>query len=356
VRAVLGGALFVGLSAVPVAAATTANTTPITTIETLAGANAEATGVSCPPHSPCVAVDYTGSVYLLSGSRGIKVAAVRDPLFGVSCPSVSFCAADSESGMVVLFGSKIGFYPIYDSTTQSDIHWQSVSCSSSTFCMAGGGVVIGPDKGAGVISRWNGLVWSAIQVADPKVGAPNNQISTMTCPKPTFCVAADQYEHTLQWNGTKWFFPARLNAPYTNNSFSVSCTSSSYCLAVGAVGNATVTWNGKRWEYQIVEPNFTLPPNSSSYAFFATVSCTAPTYCLAIDQYGDASFWNGDYWSLVEASNPGPNDFAFGVACSSGWFCEAVTASDHYVYIHNRAHPPKLPFLCSEFACAGQRV
>jgi hypothetical protein len=105
--------------------------------------------------------------------------------------------------------------------------------------MAGGGVVIGPDKGAGVISHWKGLVWSAIQVADPKTAAPNNQISTMTCTSPTFCVAADQYEHTLQWNGTKWFFPARLNAPYTHNSFSVSCTSSRYCLVVGAVGNAT---------------------------------------------------------------------------------------------------------------------
>lgn len=323
----------------------------ISSLQMLAGANQEATGVSCPPHGSCVAVDYSGNVYLLSGKRGIKVGALDYRLSGVSCPTVNFCAADSynDSGVVVILPTHTYFYALYDSTLQPDTQWQSMSCASQIFCMAGGGIVTGPDKGAGVVSRWNGLSWSPAQVIDPKVAAPDIQITTMTCPSPKFCVAADQYQHTLQWNGRAWFFPAALNQPRIDDSFTVSCISSKYCMALSSDTASTVIWNGQKWQDQPTSPNFT-------YGAYATVSCATRTYCVALDAVGNASFWNGRYWSDLQVIDPKPHDQVPELSCSSESFCEALTEDDHYVYLYDRNEKPKLPFLCSEFACEGERI
>jgi hypothetical protein len=214
--------------------------------------------------------------------------------------------------------------------------------------MAGGGVVVGPNKGDGVVSRWNGRSWSPEHGVDPVLGmfgTTTNDITTMTCPTTSFCIAADQSRDTLQWNGKTWSYPELLNQL---DSYGVSCVSAKECVALGD-SLLTVTWNGKIWQEQGASPSFQQDASP-------LLSCTSPNHCLGVDAYGNASLWNGSSWSPVQNLDSIPGDFVLGLSCSSSSFCEAVTQADHFIYIYDSAKKPTLPFLCSGPACTGTRT
>jgi hypothetical protein len=317
-------------------------------LRTFAGAKYQATGVSCPAHGACVAVDYTGDVYMLSGSRGALLASTGFDLFAVSCPTTTFCAAVGTDGALVFLPTRTWTYPLYIRSPLDKVHWQSISCPSQSFCMAGGGILGGPNAGAGVVAQWNGLVWSPLKVIDPDVPSQAmNQLSTMSCSGPKFCVAGDGNGRTLQWDGSKWFFPRLLNLPDIADSFTVSCTSSSFCLALGANTSEVVTWNGTQWHYR-TGPSFV--------GGDGIVSCLSPRYCVAVGDGGQASSWSGRAWSQVQNVDPISDNFFNGISCSAAGFCEAVTTEDHFIYFYERGRTPQLPLLCAQFACQGTRV
>jgi len=118
----------------------------------------------------------------------------------------------------------------------------------------------------------------------------------------------------------------------------VSCTSATFCMAVGeqgtSSGGATTLaerWNGSAWSI-VASPN----PAASKFSRLYAVSCPSPSDCTAVGSQFNATTkisktlverWNGKKWSLVsDADFPGgpSGAFLFGVACTSSTFCFAV--------------------------------
>jgi len=279
----------------------------------------------------------------LSGPHVESIGSLGVPTFGISCPTRTFCAAVSDDGAVILnatTGAK-GYPLAYQHAITT--HWQSVSCSSPTFCMAGGGLVGGPQDGAGVVASWNGFGWSVVHVVLPDIPSEfKTQISSMSCTGPTFCIAGDQDERVLQWNGKRWFSPQAFDGGL--DSFSASCPSPSFCLSPGTFSNSTFAWDGRSWQLS--------DPSALSSTFgFVFVSCLSRTNCVGLSNVGTAQRWNGRVWGKVTQLFSDRSDGVQGIACSSAGFCEAVTSGDHFIDIYNPHKPPRLPVLCGSLVC-----
>jgi hypothetical protein len=316
----------------------------VSSVEVLPGATDQATGVSCMPKGPCIAIDYSGQIYALSGSNVESLGALGVSTFGISCPTQSFCAVVGDDEALILRPSGVMTYLLADSA-QSNTHWQSVSCSSPTFCMAGGGVIGGSQDGAGVVASWNGVDWSPAQVVLPDIPSDaKTEVSSMSCTSPTFCIAADQNDRELLWSGKRWSLQ-----PFINNfgtAFSVSCSSRTFCMAQGYSNPDTLTWNGTGWHWR----------GTNAVDDFGIVSCLSPNDCVAVSALGPAQRWSGRGWTHATTVDGIAHDFIQGLSCSSLGFCEAVSEGDHFVYLSNPHKPPKLPVLCPTFGCKGTQI
>ncbi len=119
---------------------------------------------------------------------------------------------------------------------------------------------------------------------------------------------------------------------------SVSCTSSSNCVAVGDgffngnFGTIIESWDGTTWTV-VPSPN---PISGLGYPRLNGVSCTGPRSCVAVGDYGTQSgrnftlieSWNGGVWSITPSPNPGigslPGNYLDSVSCTSAMSCVAV--------------------------------
>jgi hypothetical protein len=301
-------------------------------------------GVSCTPRGLCVVVTYGGTVFLVSGTHDVKVVATGLSLTAVSCPAVTFCAAvGGSSDALVVRPAAVRAYPVTSAGFDSIVHWESVSCPSADFCMAGGGIIQGPHSGAGVASTWNGHRWSVAKVVDPYLASETHTfIDSLSCTGPAFCVAADGNDRTLQWNGTRWSFPRPLNEPDVNDSFTVSCASSTFCLALGQLPSDVLTWDGRAWSRR---PSSHFNPN----AYALEVSCVTSAFCVAVDDEGEAAAWNGTQWGPARTVDA--DEYFNAISCSAAGECEAVGSTDQFVSLHPLRRTPRLPVLCSTFGC-----
>lgn len=133
---------------------------------------------------------------------------------------------------------------------------------------------------------------------------------------------------------------------------SISCITSSDCVAVGGGANGTLaeTWNGTSWSVQS-----TSSPGSYSNVL-NSVSCISSTFCVAVGDYDNSSngsggtvfagdarslveTYNGTAWSVVPSPNPGTttqgvgadymeDNNLYGVTCLTSSWCMAVGTYD----------------------------
>ncbi len=171
-----------------------------------------------------------------------------------------------------------------------------------------------------------------------------NVLNAVSCTSSTFCVAVGQQNVgsgggtlTEQWNGTAWSVVPSVNAPATSGDTlgSVSCVGPSFCLAVGSTGQGPVaeTWNGTAWTLV----SAILPAGSTS-ASLGSVSCVATTICEVLGTAVSGSTgsvfgnqWNGSVLSATTAATPaaaGVTVSALGMSCVSATWCLAVGATD----------------------------
>ncbi len=218
----------------------------------------------------------------------------------------------------------------------------SVSCVTSTFCMAVGGGEFAPT--AYYAQVWNGSTWSP--VALPATGGGSPTLAQVSCVTTSFCVAvgstdlsgSDTASLIEQWSGTAWSVVA---APAIDGALlsGVACTSTTSCLTIGytvsmvSQNQAVVEqWNGTSWSQA---PPSSVPsvPSGSDLEIFG-LSCGTPTSCMAVggDLVGGgtsgtpwASRWNGTTWTdgVVPPASGGSNGLT-GVSCVGSAFCMAV--------------------------------
>jgi hypothetical protein len=219
-----------------------------------------------------------------------------------------------------------------------------VSCTSRSSCTAVGAAFTAYNGNfAGTLAeRWNGQRWS-IQPT-PLSKRPGYGLGTVSCTSASACMAVGAFFDSSgnplgllaeRWNGTSWKTePVPLPAGVHRGLLSgVSCTSASACTAVGAAFNASGNglgtiaerWNGHSWRVQPA------PTSKRPGYFLAAVSCTSATTCTAAGNTASkllAERWNGTAWSVQPTPTPpgtqGNGDFFNGVSCSSFSACTTV--------------------------------
>jgi hypothetical protein len=340
--AILGGVATTSVTAQATSAGPAVRQPFSSVVRILPGNEVEPTAISCMAQSLCVAVDYNGRIYALSGGHSAQLASTGDSLFAVSCATKTFCMAMSNDFSLELLSKGSRALPLGGQPDVGDVHWESVSCPTPQFCLAGGGVVTGPATGSAAVAHWNGSRWSRPVVTDPPRTLPAmNAIASVSCVNPTFCVGADNNGETFQWNGSRWSAVAPLNRAAIDDSFHVSCTSTRFCLALGLGTSDVFAWNGRVWTRR---PAPDLPWGNG------VLSCTTPVFCIGTDDGGNVSAWNGRVWSTPVTVSNFAGSGIVAISCAGGT-CEVVLGAGQFAYLYAGKHPPKLPVLCDEVRC-----
>ncbi len=207
------------------------------------------------------------------------------------------------------------------------INWASDSCVSSTFCMA-----VGPERtllppiAVEPSEVWNGTTWSYVSMPVPSVPADPASVS---CVSSSFCVAvgyAGAVVFADQWNGSKWSATTVEQPPDALASilFSVSCVSPTTCEAVGQDGTAPLAeqWNGSSWTIVATQN-----PDPAASGILLGVSCSSSTACWAVGEDNSqpvAEQFNGSTWTSAPVPAPGGTSELTSVSCAGSTFCEAV--------------------------------
>jgi hypothetical protein len=273
-----------------------------------------------------------------------------NPLHSVSCVSVTFCmgvgssttSTDtetlSEEWNGTSWSSVATTNPVANNSTLN-----AVSCASSSFCMA-----VGFSQGTGLLSsstiseEWNGSSWVTEPTTSPD-SYPSSDFAGVSCTSSSFCMAVGfsstngaAESFTQEWNGSSWVTVPTVAASSLDTFNAVSCTSSSFCIAVGTSSNGTNSenlaeeWNGSSWSLMT-------PADPYPYNYFYGVSCTSSSFCMIVgsEEAGAntprqtfAEDWNDSSWTTMATTNVNGDDALDGVSCPSSNFCMAVGYSD----------------------------
>jgi hypothetical protein len=266
--------------------------------------------VSCASPTSCVALDLDGRSYEFDGSSWTGpesipgLAASQSPGdVSVSCASATMCVADPDGGDQVatwngeswsapttlsnadaldavgcapsgycaaVDGVGTSFASVGGVWHETSGDWGSVSaisCVSSSFCMSV----------SGGISLWTGGEWT-----EPDTFGATSAFTGISCPSVSFCVAVDAAGQALQWNGSSWSAPVRIEPGQPSSTTvgpgldAVSCPSNSFCVAVDDAGRV-FEWSDGSWSRTDADGDRAL----------TALSCPAVSLCVAVDQDGD---------------------------------------------------------------------
>jgi len=171
----------------------------------------------------------------------------------------------------------------------------AVSCPSANFCAA-------VDWFTGLAYIWHGTSWAAPVTVD----APNS-LTSVSCSVAGFCVALDQQGNAFTFSHGTWGPPTLIHAEDGPGAGSVSCASTSFCVAV--YRTAAFTFNGSSWSE---------PQRISSS--LRSVSCPAPGSCVAADGAGRAFTLHGGSWRAPTEDGISATQ----ISCSSPSACVVV--------------------------------
>jgi hypothetical protein len=330
-------------------------------------------GVSCASASACIAVGYAseGAVHRVLAERydGVRwrlahpiepPGAVTAELVGVSCPAAASCTAvgnyRNRAGLTLTIAERWDgrrwaiertldpgrpyAHPTLDSSTE----FSGVSCAQASACLAVGDYLDPHHRSVALVERWNGSRWTL----EPTVDPVSSQLGSASCEAPSACVAVGERRRSFgvvvplaeRSHGDAWKLESSPAASepgsITSILVSVSCWSSSACIAVGerstaAGGHAPFVeaWDGSRWSIAIT------PPRAD--AAFASVSCSASDACTAVGLDASNALplserWDGSSWSLEPVAALGRQRTAGAlgaVSCPSPTVCEAVGAATY---------------------------
>jgi hypothetical protein len=201
--------------------------------------------------------------------------------------------------------------------------------------------------------HWNGVAWSLLPFPSLPPDAQQGRLDAVSCTSGSACEAVGKFFaggvgrlFAERWDGSNWSLesmpdpvpPANTSQPGTNiNSLSLSCSSDSFCTAVGGYDLNTgggqpfaERWDGRSWSVEATPE----PPGAFDTQLMG-VSCTSPRACSAVGDYNLSSSgpfqrtlaerWNGTSWSAERTPNgPGQSNELVGVSCASARSCLAV--------------------------------
>ena len=237
------------------------------------------------------------------------------------------------------------------SGTKGSVGLVGSACASPTDCWAVGGQFVGKlgNQSVGVIVHYDGKSWSPAALASP-AGAAFNGVA---CASASDCLAVGNRQtsgdaaHVLvaTWDGKSW---KTMSAPSPKAALwsvleSLTCSSATYCLALGDADDSTKgpgyffaeQFNGTTWS--IVPAQDAVQFNMGNESGLFEISCPSQDDCLAVGSAlsythgelgadfpaGVAETWDGKSWS-AQTSTPvldGVHLILNGVSCTSATDC-----------------------------------
>ncbi len=161
-------------------------------------------------------------------------------LESVSCPTTTFCIAVGNGPGQLIDRWNGSVWSIVSTTANFGL--DGVRCRSTTFCMAVGAKSAGANTDT-LAEQWNGTTWSVLTTPNVS-GSPGNILLSVSCTGTTFCMAGGYAQGsgvtrdtlTEVWNGSTWAIAPSVSPTSDSVINSVSCTTamgSNFCLAVG---------------------------------------------------------------------------------------------------------------------------
>ncbi len=197
-------------------------------------------------------------------------------LEGVSCVSPSNCWAAGDMETTAYFNVVLHWNGKKWSRTKtpqpggsSGSNLESISCGSTSMCVAVGYSNTSGGASLNQVLRFNGKKWTRATTPQPGHTTLNdqNQLTGVSCTSKASCwalgyfasgLSAPNLSEALRFNGKKW---TRIKTPQPGGTDvgnatepeGVWCASASDCTAVGVVSsgsallNLALRWNGKSW-------------------------------------------------------------------------------------------------------------
>jgi hypothetical protein len=143
----------------------------------------------------------------------------------MSCAGADACTAVVGTAVLDWDGSTWTKEPA-PWTPVADPHGADVACPTPTLC-----AIVG---GPGLSFRNGSITWSVGQVIDS-----GGALDSISCPSSSFCMAVDTRGDAVEWNGVRWSAPVVVIPPatdYTGDGTSVSCTADDFCMVIDGDG------------------------------------------------------------------------------------------------------------------------
>lgn len=250
--------------------------------------------ISCPTRAWCMAVDRSGrSIVYSSGAwhRPKQFGASADHPAGVDCARAAHCVAVDGLGRASTYtdgtwsrATRIG--------SGSFFH---VSCATVSSCVAVSA------SGEAAIRTFGH--WHATTHPDPALGG----LAAVSCASATRCVGVDYSGGWLRFDGSRWTTARRISYRGDESLQSISCPTSTFCMAVG---NYARRLDGNTWSAR-----------EGTHIRPYQVACASPKLCIAVGFSRRASVYNGKTWTVETPSS----DELSGVSCTRT-FCEVSSA------------------------------
>ena len=290
----------------------------------------------------------------------------------MSCPAASQCVAvgnyapaDGGDGLL-LTGSGDSWTPEQPplpgnaESGGANAEMRGVSCPSVSQCVAVGEYSDSAGVAQGLLLTGSGGTWTAEEAPLPanaavRSGMYEGQLTGVSCPSVSQCVAVGEYEDTTgswrgllltladgAWTAQEASLPHDTTDNYAAWLTGVSCPAVSRCVAVGGYGAANgwaqlLTWLGGSWTPEQAP----VPADAAGGSTVSAVSCASVSQCVAVGHYGPTT--NGQAgllltdsdgtWTAARAPSAanGANGGVLGVtgvSCPAVSQCVAVGAYD----------------------------
>jgi hypothetical protein len=318
--------------------------------------------VSCPASNACFAVgtlDLPHSASRLAerwnGKNWLALStpnptgAISSQLTGVSCTTTTNCIAVGQYNTLASItktlamrwdGTRWSILPTPNAPGSAVSVLAGVGCASGAGCFAVGSYFVSTQDTSGqltLVERWNGTTWSIVASPNQPL-ALDSALTSVSCTSTTFCFAVGSYDTQLvtstlseRWDGTTWSIVSTPNPVGSPDSelLGVTCTSAASCFAVG-LGHSTLIerWNGTIWGI-VTSAN----PTGATGASLTGVSCPSTTRCVAVGTIFRQTVlqrlvetWNGLSWSITTVPVPSGTKLSTlsGVSCATTTTCFAV--------------------------------
>jgi hypothetical protein len=309
--------------------------------------------VSCPSAGPCTVVasgplaETWNGVTWTSDALPSLAGTSQSGLAGVSCRAGGRCTAvgsywSDGSELALAERRSAGAWsiqPVHEPTGSRNTTLESVSCPSTSTCVAVGSYVVNNPFFKSFSEVWAGAGWVLVRLPSPEAGATEIDIGSVSCASQTSCVAVGSYQNasgielTLVegWNGSTWtVVPSPNPAGEEVSAFtSVSCPTTSSCTAVGYWASIqgidlslAATWDGSTWSIQPT-PGST----GQTETRLVSVSCAASNSCTAVGESAGTPLaigWDGSTWATENTESFGDAGSLASVSCSAASACTAT--------------------------------